>query len=72
MRYPIYCLHIDVELGEGFHVPADVVHTPCTLLTLKVQKESNVGTIIQAEYQGGTIPKDQYLLNEPRAEEEVI
>jgi len=60
------------RVGEGFHVLAGVVHSPCTLLTLEVQEESDVGTIIQAEYQGGIIPKDQYLLNGPRNEEEVI
>jgi len=60
------------RVGEGFHVLAGVVHAPCTLLTLEVQEESDVGTIIQAEYQGGSIPKDQYLLNGPRTEEEVI
>lgn len=60
------------RIGEGFHVLAGVVHAPCTLLTLEVQEESDVGTIIQAEVSGIKLSKKEYLLNGPTTEEEVI
>lgn len=60
------------NVGEGFHVLAGVVHAPCTLLTLEVQEESDVGTILQAKVYDRIISKDQYLLNGPRNEEEVL
>jgi hypothetical protein len=60
------------NIGEGFHVFAGVVHAPCTLLTLEVQEESDVGTILQAKVYDRIISKEQYLLNGPISEEEVL
>ena len=58
--------------GEGFHVPPGTVHAPCTLLTLEVQEESDVGTILQAMVYNRIISKELYLLNGPKNEEEVL
>ncbi len=60
------------NVGEGFHVLAGVVHAPCTLLTLEVQEESDVATILQAKVYNRIISKEQYLLNGPKSEEEVL
>ncbi|MDK6028306.1 hypothetical protein QPL79_02880 [Ignisphaera sp. 4213-co] len=60
------------RVGEGFHVLSGVLHAPCTLLTLEAQEESDVGTILQALWNGKILPKEQFLLNGPKTEEEIL
>jgi hypothetical protein len=65
---PAYRLNV----GEGFHILAGVVHAPGTALTLEAQEESDVGTLFQPLVEGKILPKEKYLLNGPRTEEEAI
>jgi hypothetical protein len=44
--------------GEGFHVPAGVLHAPGTALTLELQEDSDVFAVLQALVAGKIIPKD--------------
>lgn len=44
--------------GEGFLVPAGVLHAPGTALTLEIQEESIVFSFLQAEIDGKIIPQD--------------
>ncbi len=44
--------------GEGFHVPAGVLHAPGTALTLELQEDSDVFAMLQALSAGEIIPKD--------------
>jgi hypothetical protein len=53
--------HARAELqvaGEGFHVPAGVLHAPGTALTLELQEDSDVLAMFQALNAGSIISKD--------------
>jgi hypothetical protein len=53
--------HARAELlvaGEGFHVPAGVLHAPGTALTLELQEDSDVLSMFQALNAGKIISKD--------------
>ncbi|MEM4290338.1 MAG: hypothetical protein QXQ48_08755 [Nitrososphaerota archaeon] len=61
-----------LNTGEGFHILAGVPHAPGTALTLEVQEESDVVTVLQAKVRGKILPKEKVLLNGPRSEEEAL
>ena len=65
---PAYRLNI----GEGFHILPGVLHAPGTALTLEVQEESDVNSIFQAKVGERILPKDIFLLNGPKSEEEAL
>jgi len=65
---PAYRLNV----GEGFHILAGVLHAPGTVLTLEVQEESDVGSIFQAKVGEKILSKEQFLLNGPKSEEEAL
>lgn len=65
---PAYRLNV----GEGFHILAGVLHAPGTALTLEVQEESDVASIFQAKVRRKILPKEQFLLNGPKNEEEAL
>ena len=44
--------------GEGFHLPAGLLHAPGTALTLELQESSDVMAVFQAEIDGLKIGKD--------------
>ena len=44
--------------GEGFHLPAGLLHAPGTALTLELQESSDVMAVMQAELEGLDISKD--------------
>ena len=44
--------------GEGFHLPAGLLHAPGTALTLELQESSDVMAVLQAELEGLDISKD--------------
>lgn len=44
--------------GEGFHLPAGLLHAPGTALTLELQESSDVMAVFQAEIEGLNIGKD--------------
>lgn len=44
--------------GEGFHLPAGLLHAPGTALTLELQESSDVMAVMQAELEGLDIGKD--------------
>jgi hypothetical protein len=44
--------------GEGFHLPAGLLHAPGTALTLELQESSDVMAILQAEIEGIKINKN--------------
>lgn len=44
--------------GEGFHLPAGVLHAPGTALTIELQEDSDVFAMLQAEVAGRIISKD--------------
>lgn len=44
--------------GEGFHLPAGLLHAPGTALTLELQESSDVMAVLQAEIEGLKIGKD--------------
>jgi len=48
--------------GEGFHLPAGILHAPGTAATIEIQEESDVFSMVQALVSGKIIPKD-YLYN---------
>lgn len=54
--------------GEGFHLPAGILHAPGTALTLELQESSDVMSVLQAEIDG--IPMDKSLLKKHIAPEE--
>jgi hypothetical protein len=55
--------------GEGFHIPAGILHAPGTALTLELQESSDVMAVFQAEIEG--IPQDRHLLGKDIAEEKI-
>lgn len=61
-----------LNAGEGFHILAGIPHAPGTALTLEVQEESDVASILQAMSRGKILPKEQFLLNGPKSEEEIL
>jgi hypothetical protein len=44
--------------GEGFHLPAGVLHAPGTALTIELQEDSDVFAMLQALVAGKVISKD--------------
>ena len=44
--------------GDGFHVPAGIMHAPGSALTLELQEDSDVFAMLQALVGGKIIPKD--------------
>jgi|YNPBryantNP2012_1023418.scaffolds.fasta_scaffold03567_3 hypothetical protein len=44
--------------GEGFHLPAGVLHAPGTALTIELQEDSDVFAMLQAEVAGKIISKE--------------
>jgi mannose-6-phosphate isomerase class I len=44
--------------GDGFHIPAGILHAPGTALTFEVQENSDVFAMLQAKVAGKIIPKD--------------
>ncbi|HEX9118626.1 MAG TPA: hypothetical protein VGA61_21345 [Anaerolineae bacterium] len=44
--------------GEGFHLPAGVLHAPGTALTIELQEDSDVFAMLQALNAGNIISKD--------------
>jgi hypothetical protein len=57
--------------GEGFHVPAGVLHAPGTALTLELQEDSDVYAVLQAASGGQVNPKDilfQFIRPEDQAQ----
>lgn len=44
--------------GEGFHLPAGILHAPGTALTLELQESSDVMAVLQAHIEGIPISKD--------------
>ncbi len=44
--------------GEGFHLPAGLLHAPGTALTLELQESSDVMAVLQAEIDGLKIGKE--------------
>lgn len=44
--------------GEGFHLPAGLLHAPGTALTIELQENSDVFAMLQAKVAGKIIPKD--------------
>ena len=48
--------------GDGFHVPAGVLHAPGTALTIELQEPSDVMGVLQAVVDGVRVPK-RLLLN---------
>jgi hypothetical protein len=44
--------------GEGFHVPAGILHAPGTAVTIELQEDSDVFAMCQALVAGKIIPKD--------------
>jgi hypothetical protein len=44
--------------GEGFHLPAGLLHAPGTALTIELQEPSDVMGVLQARVEGLTVPKD--------------
>lgn len=61
-----------MNIGEGFYIPSGILHAPGTALTLEVQEESDVYTMFQAKIDDTILPKDKYLLNGPKTEEEAL
>ncbi|GHU82214.1 hypothetical protein FACS189468_6180 [Spirochaetia bacterium] len=55
--------------GEGFHLPAGLLHAPGTALTLELQESSDVMAILQAEIEG--IKMSKKLLFKDIAKEDV-
>ena len=45
-------------VGEGFHLPAGILHAPGTALTLELQESSDVMAVMQAELEGLKIDKN--------------
>lgn len=43
---------------DGFHVPAGIPHSPGTALTLELQEDSDVFSVMQAKSGGSLIPKE--------------
>jgi mannose-6-phosphate isomerase class I len=43
--------------GDGFHLPAGVLHAPGTALTIEIQEPSDVAAVFQARIEGREIPK---------------
>lgn len=54
--------------GEGFHVPAGVLHAPGTALTLELQEDSDVFAVLQAMV-GGEILSKELLYKDVRPED---
>ena len=48
--------------GEGFHIPSGILHAPGTAVTIELQEESDIFSMLQAKTGGRIIPKD-YLYN---------
>jgi hypothetical protein len=44
--------------GEGFHLPSGVLHAPGTAVTIELQEDSDVFSMLQALVGGKIIPKD--------------
>ena len=44
--------------GEGFHIPAGILHAPGTAVTIELQEDSDVFSMCQALVAGKIIPKD--------------
>ncbi len=48
---------------DGFHLPAGIPHAPGTALTIEVQEDSDVYSVLQALYRGKVLPKDMLFHN---------
>lgn len=44
--------------GDGFHIPAGILHAPGTALTIELQEDSDVFSMLQALVNGAIISKD--------------
>ena len=44
--------------GDGFHIPSGVLHAPGTAVTIEIQEDSDVFSMLQALVGGKIIPKD--------------
>ncbi len=57
---------------ECFHTLPGVLHVPRTLVILEVQEESDISSVFQVKCGNRILPKEEYLLNGPKIEEEAI
>lgn len=48
---------------DGFHLPAGIPHAPGTALTIEVQEDSDVYSVLQALYRGKVLPKEMLFHN---------
>jgi len=48
--------------GEGFHIPSGILHAPGTAVTIELQEESDIFSMLQAKTGKNIIPKE-YLYN---------
>ncbi|MBN2073678.1 MAG: hypothetical protein JW770_07025 [Actinobacteria bacterium] len=48
---------------DGFHLPAGIPHSPGTALTVEIQEDSDVYSVLQALYRGTILPKDMLFHN---------
>jgi hypothetical protein len=56
--------------GEGFHLPAGILHAPGTALTLELQESSDVMAVLQPHIEGIPMSKDLLLAHVPADEKE--
>ncbi len=56
--------------GEGFHLPAGLLHAPGTALTIELQEPSDVMGVLQAVVDGLKVSKNLLLKDVPPAERE--
>ncbi len=54
--------------GEGFHLPAGILHAPGTAVTIELQEPSDVMGVVQAEVDGLKIRKELLYHHIPKAE----
>ena len=56
--------------GEGFHLPAGILHAPGTALTIELQESSDVMGVLQAKVDGLEISKELLFKDVPKADRE--
>ena len=56
--------------GEGFHVPAGILHAPGTALTLELQESSDVMAILQGKVENYVMPENLMFKDIPKEEVE--
>lgn len=54
--------------GEGFHLPAGILHAPGTALTIELQEASDVMAVLQSNVEGLDISKDLLFKDVPKQE----